>query len=77
MDKRDIDRHIDAKLGLLVVDNIRDGEQKAFSRRDLAEKIGISSDELGLIESEIMKKLKLHPSAYEAATLPYRTHKGL
>ena len=77
MNPQDIEEHIDAKLLLAMIDNYDNGAVEPMSRQTLARKIGVSVDRLGLIESDIYKKLREHPSAWEAITLLYRTEEPL
>ena len=77
MKPQDIEDHIDAKLLLAIIDNYDNGAVEPMSRQTLAHEIGVSVDRLGLIESDIYKKLRGHPSAWEAITLLCRTEEPL
>jgi hypothetical protein len=74
MTRDDINNHVDGMLTLLILDRSGEGNPEPMSRRELAKAIGLTSDELGLIEKDIFCKLRHHPLIWEAVTSGYRSH---
>lgn len=72
MDRKEVERHLDAMLALTIVDKASEGDPEPMSTEEIAESVGMTEEKIKLIEFNALKKLKLHPSAWDAASMMFR-----
>lgn len=72
MDRKDVERHMDAKLALLIADRASAGHPKPMSTDEIAGFCGVSHADIAVVELGAFKKLRLNPDAWEAVTMSMR-----